>query len=104
MNELEERRVIRLLGEVGDAVEPLTADEIDALLQPAALGRVSVRRHTPRPRTLAAIAAAAAVVLGTTVLTRSSQPHAPGPAHARAELATFPDGSALQLLLAQRPA
>ena len=102
MNELEERRVIRLLGDVADAVEPLTAEEVEVLLQPAALRRVPRRRRRVlRVRALGAIAAAAAVVLGTTVLTRSSPPQAQGRTPAQAQL-SFTEGSALRLLLAPR--
>jgi hypothetical protein len=104
-NELEERLVIRLLNEMADAVDPLREGELSALRRPAALPRAVDRRSRRRPtlpaRALVAAAAVAAVALGTTVssnLTRS-QPSSARGASAHTQLASFPEGSALHLLL-----
>jgi hypothetical protein len=98
MNELEERRVIRLLD--GIAVDPLPAEQVGELLHTATLGAGGRRRSRLLPRVLA-VGAAAALILGT-ALTSSlpgSQSSPSGRAGAPAHLASFPEGSALHLLL-----
>jgi hypothetical protein len=99
VNEVEERRVIRLLHELADEVWPLPEDEVPALVDAAGRG-VAPRRPRRLPaRALLAAAAAAAVVAGTTL--GSSGP-APGPAPAATQLVSFPEGSALHLLISAR--
>jgi hypothetical protein len=99
VNEVEERRVIRLLQEAANAVPPLSEVEVGTLLDAAGRGVAPGRTCRLPTRALLAAAAAAAVVAGTTV--GSSTP-GPGPAPATAQLASFPEGSALQLLISAR--
>jgi hypothetical protein len=106
VNELEERRVIRVLNEVASVVEPLPPEDVDDVLHSATLG---VSRLRPRrammlhARTLLAPAAAAALILGTTLVAAvpGSQPSPADATAAPAQLASFPEGSALQLLLSR---
>ena len=100
MNELQERRVIRLLNDAADTVEPLPSHEVGELLERAMLG-VTIRRMARwHARNLLAAAAAAAVILGTTLAAAvPGSQHSPSGA-ASTQLATFPEGSALHLLLA----
>ena len=101
-NEVEERRVIRLLAGVAEDVPALPAAEIERAIEAAARfpsGYVRRRRTT---RSFSAIAAAAVMALAFLVQVdapaeRSSSAASGGPA-----LATFPEGNALQLLLAAR--
>ena len=107
-NEVEERRVIRLLADVGDHIAPLTGREVDELLRSAidgaSGGRPRLVRRRPVARRLqhlgAAAAAVAVVISGSLVLT-ASQPHgaATDSGSTDARLASFPEGSALRLLL-----
>lgn len=103
-NEVEERRVIRLLTDAADDVVPLPRREVDELLHAAAGGRPRLIRRRPlaRPlqRMLAAGAAAAVVVSGSLAST-ASQPHgaATDPGSTDARPVPFPEGSALRLLL-----
>ena len=107
-NEVEERRVIRLLADVGDDIAPLTGREVDELLHSAVGGATGGRPRLVRRRSvarrvqqvLAAGAAAAVVVSGSLALT-ASQPHgaAKNSGSTDASLASFPEGSALRLLL-----
>jgi hypothetical protein len=103
-NEVEERRVIRLLAEAADDVTPLSGQEVDELLQTATGGRPRLVRRRPLARRLqhvsAAAAAAAIVVSGGLALT-ASQPQgaATDSGSTDARLASFPEGSALRLLL-----
>jgi hypothetical protein len=100
-NELEERRVIRLLNELADSVDHLPAQEVDALLRPVAMTHVVRRRPALQKRASVAAAAAAAVILGTTLASTvaRSPSSSTGPGTAHAQLASFPEGSALHLLL-----
>jgi len=103
-NEVEERRVIRLLAGAADDLAPLSRREVDGLLHTAMGGRPRPVRRRPLARRLqqvgAAAAAAAVVVSGSLVLT-ASQPQgtAPHSGSTDARLASFPEGSALRLLL-----
>lgn len=107
-NEVEERRVMRLLADAADDVAPLPQHEVDALIS-AATGVFArpARRRRPVARQLQqAVAAAAAVaaVIGSSLVLTSSQPQ---PASTQsgatdARLASFPEGSALRLLLSIR--
>jgi hypothetical protein len=103
-NEVEERRIIRLLADAADDVSPLSGREVDELLHTATGGLPRLVRRRPVARRLqqisAAAAAAAAVVVGSLVLT-ASQPQgaANDSGSTDARLAAFPEGSALRLLL-----
>lgn len=98
-NEVEERRVIRLLADVAAQVPALTPEEVDCVLGAAVHRKRS--RVARRLRPLLATSAAAAVILGVAVgLTAShSQPPSREPATTNAGMTSFPEGSALQLLL-----
>lgn len=107
-NELEERRVIRLLAGAAEAVPPLQELDVEEALSRAANrsryrpahGRSFSRQQLP----LAALAAA--VALAAVLPTRQQEPQvrpSSSPAGIEAHLAAFPEGSALSLLLA-RPA
>lgn len=101
MNELQERRVIRLLSDAADAVDSLPSHEVGELLDRATLGVTTRRRTNRHARDLLAAAAAAAVLLGTTLAAGvPGSQHSPSGA-ARTQLDTFPEGSALHLLLAR---
>jgi hypothetical protein len=107
-NEVEERRVIRLLAEVADDVTPLFGREVDELVQRAMGGRPRPVRRPPLARRfqhLSAAAAAIAVVVGGSLALTASQPQgaAPDSGSADARLASFPEGSALGLLLSSHP-
>ena len=104
-NELEERRVIRLLADAASDVAPLPDDDVDLMLRTATGGsayggrrRRRVARHLQHA---VAACAAAAVVISSSLALTSSQPeqatNRSGPAETR--LASFPEGSALRLLL-----
>lgn len=102
-NEVEERRMIRLLANAAADVAPLSSDEVDRLLRSATQGvrdRPRSRRRLSRLQPLIA-AAAAAVVVGVTLGSSvpGTRPDSPAPAATKAQLASFPEGSALQLLL-----
>jgi hypothetical protein len=104
-NEVEERRVIRLLADAADGIPPLSAREVDALLHTASGGRprlVRRRRVARRLQRVSAAAAAAAVVVGGSLALTASQPHrgATDSGSTAARPASFPEGSALRLLLA----
>jgi hypothetical protein len=102
-NEVEERRVIRLLAELADGVPALADDQIYSFAAASAPvnPRGRSRRFRAPSRYLPAMAAAAVVAIGVSVQLdgTASQPSSavhPG----SAELATFPEGTALQLLIA----
>jgi hypothetical protein len=107
-NEVEERRVIRLLADAADDVTPLSVGEVDELLRSAIGGATGGRPRLVRRRPvarrlqqlLAAGAAAAVVASGSLALT-ASQPQgaATDSGSTDARLASFPEGSALRLLL-----
>jgi hypothetical protein len=104
-NEVEERRVIRLLADAADDVTPLSSREVAELLHAAGRGRPRLVRRRPvarRVQQVSAAAAAAAVVVGGSLALTASQPHgaATDSGSTDARLASFPEGSALRLLLA----
>ena len=82
-NEVEERRVIRLLADAADDITPLSGQEVDELMHAAIGGATGGRPRLVRRRpvarrlqhVLAAGAAAAVVVSGSLALT-SSPPQA----------------------------
>ena len=100
-NELEERRVIRLLAVAADAVPPLHDVEVETLARIAAArpptGR-SLRHFAPRRPSLLA-AAAAATVLAVVLPLRQHEPQRPFSPAGAAPTVSFPEGSALSLLL-----
>jgi hypothetical protein len=103
-NELEERRVIRLLTGAAGAVPPLHDVEVETLVRFAARPSTTrLRRHVV-VRRLPLLAAAAASVLAAMLPLRQHEP-AGRPASASAGNAAdalrFPEGSALSLLLAR---
>ena len=114
VDELEERRITRRLTRLAEAVEPLPDGELRAILNDVASGK-SVRRPTRRrtrlalrlPGAAAAVAAALAVAVGIEHSARSPEHGQVGGA-APEHLLSFPEGSALELLLAragaERPA
>jgi hypothetical protein len=104
-NEVEERRVIRLLSDAAADVAALPEREVDVLLESAKRG-VANRRGSRRPGArqlnhVIATGVAAAVIIGAAVGSTfsSSGPASREPVTASASLASFPEGSALQLLL-----
>lgn len=105
-NEVEERRVIRVLAGLADDVPALRDDEIQRAVGSApALARVmsgNVRSRWPA-RFLSPVAAAAAVVaLALLVQFEAPAERSSSAASGSASAATFPGGSALQLLLSAR--
>jgi hypothetical protein len=102
-NELEERRVVRLLAGAADAVPPLADSEVETLIL-----RVQTRpdrRRRPsgsRLHVLSVAAVAAVIALAVSLPTRSQPSGQPaGGASPAAGLVAFPEGSALQLLLSR---
>ena len=106
-NEVEERRVIRLLADAADDVTPLSGVEVYGLLRSAIDGasggrpRLVHRRPLTR-RLLPVVAAAAAALLvsgGLVVTASQPQGAATDAGSTDAQVASFPEGSALRLLL-----
>ena len=103
-NELEERRVIRMLAGAADAVPPLHEIEVETLVRVAVTRpRVDVarRRSFLRGPQLLGAAAVAAVAVLTVVLPMSSEEPEPHRASPSTGLVAFPEGSALLLLLSR---
>jgi hypothetical protein len=108
-NEVEERRVIRLLAGAAEAIPPLQEPEVDAALArvvaAGASGHRARRSFVPRrPHLLsvAAVAAAAALVAVLPASLRESRPAGgSSPAGVDAYEVSFPEGSALSLLLSR---
>jgi hypothetical protein len=102
LNEVEERRVIRLLARVADDVPALRDDEIQrAVGSASALARVlsgHVRSRRPA-RCFSAVAAAAVVAFALLVQLEAPAERSSSAASGSASATTFPEGSALQLLL-----
>jgi ferric-dicitrate binding protein FerR (iron transport regulator) len=104
-NELEERRVIRLLADLADDVPALAEEEIQRALQAASAPApiVSGRLRSRRPaRSFPAMAAAAVVALAFLVQFGAPAEHSSSSASGSASIVTFPEGNALQLLLSTR--
>lgn len=102
VNEVEERRVMRLLSNLADLIPGLEDDDLFRFMNPSVAdvrGRRARWFRSP-PRYLSAVAAAAVVAIGV-----SAQLHRPAPnpsfgtESGAAEIFTFPEGTALQLLL-----
>jgi hypothetical protein len=107
-NELEERRVIRLLAGAAESVPPLHGAEVGTLVRLAAASvrAPRSRRHSSlrRPQLLATATVAAAAVLALTLPVGQHEPERrspPTPAGLAAHTVTFPEGSALSLLLSR---
>lgn len=106
-DELEERRVIRLLGEAAADVPELGRAEIAHLLDGARCGRRHTRRLPVGMHRVgllapaAAAAAVAAVVLAGGSITGAA-PHDGRAPTGTAGVVVFPEASALELLLAHR--
>ena len=105
-NELEERRVIRLLAGAAEAIPPLGELDVEDALTRAAAARACVRRRSFPLRPFSVAGIAAAVAFAVLLPLRPQEPDR----HSRsaqisfeAQLVAFPEGSALSLLLA-RPA
>ena len=100
VDEVEERRVIRQLARLAAAVPELADAELHRLVTARA---VRVRRLRSRARCLPAVAAAAAVAIGVSVQLDRPAPRSSSKVPGSTELVTFPQGTALQLLLAPGP-
>jgi hypothetical protein len=108
VDELEERRVVRRLSGLAEAVEPLPDSELAAILSGVSSGRLGrrpasgLRTQVWRrlPGAAAALAAALAIAVGIGQAERSFD----GPEErgtAPVQLLSFPEGSALELLLSR---
>ena len=106
-DELEERRVIRLLAGAAEAITPLDEVEVADTLGRVADARATVRSARRRPllqQPLSIAAVAAAVALAALLPMRQQQPERKAsspPAAFQAQLVAFPEGSALSLLLSR---
>ena len=100
VDEVEERRVMRRLARLDAAVPELADAEVHRLVR-ARL--VRIRRRRSPARYLPAVAAAATVAIGVSVQIDRPAPRPSSTAPGGTELATFPQGTALQLLLAPGP-
>ena len=102
LNEVEERRVIRLLAGLADDIPALRVDEIQRTIgsasAPARFRSGHVRSRRPA-RCFSAVAAAAVVALALSVQFEARAERSSSTAPGTASAAAFPEGSALQLLL-----
>jgi hypothetical protein len=99
-NEIEERRVIRLLAELAADVPALPDDQLYSFPAAPASARSRRRRFHAPARYLPAVAAAAVLAIGVSVQVQGSASR-PSSADDRgsAELVAFPEGTALGLLI-----
>ena len=107
-NEIEERRVIRLLAGAAETIPPLHEIEVETLLRVAdarsSAQRARRRSFPRRPHLLSVAAVAAAVALAVMLPVRQPEPErgsSSPPASFEAHLVAFPEGSALSLLLSR---
>ena len=102
-NELEERRVIRLLTGAAEAVPPLHGVEVNTLVRLAARPSARPRRRLELRRTPLLTAAAAACALAALLPLHQHEPDRPASSSpgVAAPTAAFPEGSALSLLLSR---
>ena len=107
-NEIEERRVIRLLAGAAEPIPALDEGEVEALFRGTAARPCaqSPRKSSfrGRPHLLSVAAAAAAVALALTLPVRRDEPEhgSSSPRVGSApHLVAFPEGSALTLLLSR---
>ena len=101
-NEIEERRVIRLLAGLAEEVPALPDAEIQRAVELApALARLTSGRVPLRhpARRFAPVAAAAVVALAFLIQLEASAEHSSSAASGSGSLVKFPEGNALQLLL-----
>jgi hypothetical protein len=101
VDEVEERRVIRHLARLAAAVPELSEAELSGLA-----GSPAVRTSRPRrslARYLPAVAAAAAVAIGVSAQLERPAARPSSTAPGSPALVPFPQGTALQLLLAPGP-
>ena len=107
-NEVEERRVIRLLGGAADAIPPLDEVEVSALLRARASdspARRARRRSFPRRThvlSVGAVAAATALAVLLPLQTHDAERPSAATSRVQAALVAFPEGSALSLLLSRQ--
>lgn len=103
-NELEERRVIRLLAGLAADVPALTDAEVERAVGGASAPvRLMSNHRSRRPiRSFSGVAAAAVVALAFAVQLSAPADHSSSAASGSASIVTFPEGNALQLLLAAR--
>ena len=100
VDEVEERRVMRRLARLDAAVPELADAEVHRLVRARP---VRIRRRRSPARYLPAVAAAAAVAIGVSVQLARPAPRPSSTIPGSTELVTFPQGTALQLLLAPGP-
>jgi hypothetical protein len=107
-NEIEERRVIRLLAGAAEATQPLHDVDVEALLRGAharPFEHKPRRRSFPRQAHLLSAGGVAAAIALAVMLPVRQQEHEPRPsshpARVDVNLAAFPEGSALSLLLSR---
>lgn len=103
-NEVEERRVIRLLAGLADDAPDLSDGEIRRVVRSASKlarsmsGEIRLRRHAR----FSAVAAAAVVALAVVVQFDAPAGRSSSAASGSPTVATFPEGNALELLLSSR--
>lgn len=97
-NEVEERRLIRLLAGLADDVPALRDDEVERLLRSAPTVSRYVRSRRP-VRSFSAFAAAAVAALAFVVQFEAPAERSSSTSSSGAPIASFPEGNALQLLL-----
>ena len=100
VDEVEERRVIRRLARLAAAVPELADADLHRLVTARP---VPIRRRRSHARRLSAVAAAAAVAIGVSVQLERPAPRPSATVPGSTDLVTFPQGTALQLLLAPGP-
>lgn len=101
-NELEERRVIRLLAGLTEEIPALPEAEIQHAVEfaPALARMTSSRVRSRRPATcFSAVAAAAVAALAFVVQFEAPADHSSSASPSSTSVAKFPEGNALQLLL-----
>ena len=100
-NEVEERRVIRLLAELAADVPALPDDQLYAFPAASMSARPRRRRFHAPAQYLPALAAAAVLAIGVSVQVQGSASRPSSAGHpGSAELVTFTEGTALELLIA----
>ena len=103
-NEVEERRLIRLLAGLADDAPDLSEGEIRHLVRSAGRlarsmsGQIRLRRRAR----FSAVAAAAVVALAVLVQFEAPAGRSSSAASGSATVATFPEGNALELLLSSK--
>jgi hypothetical protein len=101
-DEFEERRIIRAFASAAREIPPLAPEEVSDLLNEATAattGRSRRSPHLPQLGRLLAIAAAVVVAVGLGAIASESRHSSREPAGPTARVASFPEGTALHLLL-----